>query len=124
MDSIQKQRHSGVNGMSDWYRLSATVQVTRVCYDRASNVFRAFDVDGNCAIDTFEFLAILQALDPTLVMEDVQKAFRLVGATESLDEELFWEWSLNMFGDFNDTDFKDQLMDLIAANPSAERRAW
>ena len=87
-------------------------------------MFRAFDVDGNSAIDTFEFLAILQALDPTLVMEDVQKAFRLVGATESLDEELFWQWSINMFGDFNDTDFKDQLMDLIAANPSAEKRAW
>jgi hypothetical protein len=98
--------------------------VTAIALCRSSRVFRSFDKDSNRAIGAGEFLAILQALDPTLVMQDVEKAFRLVRANATLNEELFWQWCIKMFGDFSDTEFRDQLMELIVANPSAEKRAW
>ena len=60
-----------------------------------------------------EFLAIMQALDPTLDRADVQNSFAEIGASESLDEQLFGLWCNNMFGDYDDEQFRNQMLELL-----------
>ena len=60
-----------------------------------------------------EFLVIMQVLDPSLEMEDVRQTFKMVGATDSLDGELFFDWCTSLFGDFDDDQFSQQILELI-----------
>ena len=62
-----------------------------------------------------EFLVIMQVLDPSLEIEDVRQTFKMVGATDSLVEELFFDWCSNLFGDFDDDQFGQQMKELIEA---------
>ena len=84
-------------------------------------------------IDKDEFLVILQVLDPEVEMEDVEKTFKMVDATDSLNEERFWLWCTSLFGDFDDDQFGQQILELIELSkqlpsemdPSeARRREW
>ena len=84
-------------------------------------------------IDKDEFLVILQVLDPEVEMEDVERTFKMVGATESLNEQLFSDWCTSLFGDFDDDQFSQQILELIdlskqlpsEMDPSeARRREW
>lgn len=75
----------------------------------SSELFRAYDADGSGLISSTEFLDILRVLDPTLESEDVERTFNAVGASGSLDEEHLWLWCANVFGDFTDDEFADQL---------------
>ena len=54
-------------------------------------------------------------LDPALEMEDVQRTFAGVGASDSLVEEQFWQWCMSLFGDFNDVEFEAQIEELMTA---------
>ena len=63
-----------------------------------------------------EFLVIMQVLDPSLEMKDVRQTFKMVGATDSLDEDLFFDWCTSLFGDFDDDQFVEQLRDLISVS--------
>ena len=65
-----------------------------------------------------EFLVIMQVLDPSLEMKDVEDTFVEIGATDSLDENLFFDWCTSLFGDFDDDQFVEQLRDLISVNQS------
>ena len=65
-----------------------------------------------------EFLVIMQVLDPSLEIEDVEDTFVEIGATDSLDEDLFFDWCTSLFGDFDDDQFVEQLRDLISVNQS------
>ena len=80
-----------------------------------------------------EFLVILKALDEQVEMEDVERTFTMVGATDSLNEERFWSWCTSLFGDFDDDQFALQILELIdlskqlpsEIDPSeARRREW
>ena len=68
-----------------------------------------------------EFLVILQVLDPEVEMEDVERTFKMVGATDSLDEEQFWSWCTSLFGDFDDDQFVEQLQELIVVSRLASK---
>ena len=61
-------------------------------------------------------------LDPALEMEDVQRTFAGVGASDSLVEEQFWQWCMSLFGDFNDVEFEAQIEELIEAYSHTRRR--
>ena len=60
-----------------------------------------------------EFLVILQVLDPGVEMQDVERTFKMVGATESLNEQLFSDWCTSLFGDFDDDQFSQQILELV-----------
>ena len=81
---------------------------------RASRLFSTYDKDGSGSIDADEFLVIMQAMDPGLVLEDVQHTFSAVGASGSLDEAQFSEWCTSMFGDFEDAQFVQQIQELLS----------
>merc|ERR1712232_84023 len=81
-----------------------------------SELFHAYDKDKSGAIDVEEFLVIMQAMDDSVQMADVEQTFRMVGAKESLDKEQFWEWCVNLFGDLDDYEFTEQMQDLILAS--------
>ena len=100
---------------------------------RASQLFHTYDVDQSDLIDKGEFLVILQVLDPGVEMEDVERTFKMVEATDSLNEERFWLWCTSLFGDFDDDQFRQQILELIdlskqlpsEMDPSeARRREW
>ena len=55
----------------------------------------------------------MQVLDPGLEMEDVQKTFMAIGATDSLDKEQFWQWAMYLFGDLDDVQFVGQMAELL-----------
>ena len=61
-------------------------------------------------------------LDPSLEMEDVQRTFAGVGASDSLEKEQFWQWCMSLFGDFNDDEFEAQIEELIEAYSHTRRR--
>jgi len=79
----------------------------------STELFRAYDKDKSGDITSDEFLEILKMLDPTLVAEDVERTFNAVGASGSLDEEHLWLWCASVFGDFSDSEFAEQLQDMI-----------
>ena len=60
-------------------------------------------------------------LDPEVEMEDVERTFKMVGATDSLDEEQFWSWCTSLFGDFDDDEFVEQLQELIVVSRLASK---
>ena len=70
-----------------------------------------------------EFLVIMQVLDPSLEIEDVRQTFKMVGATDSLDEELFFDWCTSLFGDFDDDQFIQQMKELIEAQDQTSASA-
>ena len=70
-----------------------------------------------------EFLVIMQVLDPSLEIEDVRQTFKMVGATDSLDGELFFDWCTSLFGDFDDDQFIQQMKELIEAQDQTSASA-
>ena len=56
----------------------------------------------------------MQVLDPGLEMEDVEDTFAAIGATDSLDEDLFFDWCTSLFGDFDDDQFALQIDELMS----------
>ena len=58
-------------------------------------------------------------LDPSLEMADVQRTFAGVGASDSLEEEQFWQWCMSLFGDFSDDEFEAQIEELMTAQSTA-----
>ena len=60
-----------------------------------------------------EFLVIMQVLDPSLEIEDVEDTFVEIGATDSLNEEQFWSWCTSLFGDFDDDQFALQIDEML-----------
>ena len=85
------------------------------CFCRFRKLFDAYDSDQSGHIDAAEFLCILRMLDPSLEMEDLQRTFAGVGASDSLEKEQFWQWCLSLFGDFNDYEFEAQIEELMTA---------
>ena len=88
---------------------------------RSAKLFRAYDKDYSGTLDCDEFLVILHVLDPTLEMEDVTDSFAMVGAGESMDRELFWSWCNNLLGDFDDTQFRERIQELISVSNSVAK---
>ena len=80
---------------------------------RATKLFHTYDADQSGIIDAHEFLLIMQVLDPGLEMDDVEDTFLAIGATDSLDEDLFFDWCTSLFGDFDDDQFSQQILELI-----------
>ena len=83
---------------------------------RASKLFHAYDEDKSGSINASEFLAVLQALDPTLVMEDVRLTFDMVSATDSLNEDQFWQWCESVFGELEHAQYIAEIRDLVAVS--------
>ena len=79
-----------------------------------SKLFHTYDADNSGLIDKEEFLAILQMLDPEVEMEDVERTFKLIGGTDTLDKDQFGLWCAQLFGDYDDVQFKQQTVELIA----------
>lgn len=88
---------------------------------RCAELFRTYDVDRSGSITAGEFLNILKVLDDTLKAEDVERTFHAVGAGNELDEEHLWLWCANVFGDFSDDEFSEQLQELIDASRRPEK---
>jgi hypothetical protein len=81
---------------------------------RASRLFCAYDRDDSGSIGVDGFLVMLQMLDPTFEMEDVQKTFAKVGAAETLNEQQFWKWCESVFGDLGHEQYITEMKDLIS----------
>ena len=77
-------------------------------------MFRTNDRDNSGLIDVKEFLAIMRNLDPSVEKGDVEQSFELVGASEALDEQQFWQWCCNVFGQFDDVMFVQQMEELLS----------
>lgn len=74
-----------------------------------------YDLDKSCTIDLEEFVAILSQLDPSLELQEVEKTFELVGAGDSMDEEKFWLWCKNIFGEVSDSAYTQEMIGLLKA---------
>ena len=77
-------------------------------------MFHTFDADGSGLLDKDEFLVILQVMDPSLEMSDVELTFGRIGATEALDQEMFWLWCESVFGSLSNNQYVEQLQELIS----------
>ena len=96
-------------------------------------MFGTYDRDSSGFIDVTEFLAIMRNLDPSVEKCDVEQSFELVGARDVLDEQQFWQWCCNVFGQFEDVMFVQQMEELLSdgakqvrdkSGSEGNRREW